>query len=83
MIITNEHKKLIEAARKRQSCKGNPPLVCEEASIHSRETYIPCAAPAVKFVLSERGKVVYPMCAGCASHNIRNRDCEDLGAIGE
>ncbi len=70
---------LIAAARTRHA--GRTLLLCEEAAPQSRDYYIPCSAPAVKFVLSERGRVVYAMCAPCASHNIKNRGCEDAGAI--
>jgi hypothetical protein len=70
---------LIDVARLRQPFKRG--LLCEEASIHSQETYIPCASPATRFVLSERGTIIYPMCASCATHNIRNRDCDDVGAV--
>lgn len=71
-------RKLIDEAKARQS--GKPPE-CEEASIHSRETYIPCAAPATRFILSERGAKVYAMCQTCAYHNVRNRGAEDVGTV--
>ena len=49
-------------------------LTCQEASIHSRETFMPCGAPAAAIVWHERdGKHLYLMCAHCAAHNIRNR----------
>ena len=49
-------------------------LGCEEASIHSRETFIPCGAPAAAVVWHKRdGKHTYLMCAPCAWHNVKNR----------
>jgi hypothetical protein len=44
---------------------------CEEASMLSRETYIPCNAPA-KFVVRHR-EGEYRMCEACADHNVKNR----------
>jgi hypothetical protein len=69
--------KLIDEAKARQSGIERPE--CEEASTMSRETFIPCGAPATRFILSERGKKVYAMCPPCASHNVRNRGAEDVG----
>jgi hypothetical protein len=77
--MNEEHQKLIDDAVERQKAKGY--LTCEEASPQSRETFIPCGQPAVRFVLSERGRVVYAMCAGCASHNVHNRGCLEVGAV--
>jgi hypothetical protein len=49
-------------------------MKCEEASINSRETFIPCGAPAKAVVWHERdGKHTYLMCAPCAHHNVKNR----------
>lgn len=71
--------RLIDAAREGQ---GNAKtLFCEEASPFSIKKYIPCGEKATKFVLSERGEKVYPMCAGCADHNIRHRDAKDVGEV--
>lgn len=58
---------------------GTGPLTCREAHQHSRRDYVPCGAKATRFILSERGRRVYPMCEFCADHNVRSRDCEDLG----
>jgi hypothetical protein len=44
---------------------------CEEASIFSREVYIPCNQPATKVMRSERDKRDYRMCDMCADHNLR------------
>lgn len=45
---------------------------CQEASVLSRDTYIPCGAKAV--VLIDNGDArSYLMCLSCASHNVRNR----------
>jgi hypothetical protein len=46
---------------------------CQEASILSRATYIPCCAPAVAIVYHDRDRRGYYMCLPCADHNIRNR----------
>ncbi len=45
---------------------------CEEASIFSREKYIPCGKPAMALV-KNRDPKPYFMCEGCADHNVRNR----------
>ena len=45
---------------------------CQEASIFSRESYIPCGAPAVAVIRHKRERDYY-MCLGCADHNLRNR----------
>lgn len=73
------HDDLIAEARTRHPKRKE--LLCEEAAPQSREYYIPCAAPGARFVLSERGRVVYVMCAPCAHHNVRNRGCQDLGPV--
>ncbi|MGY3393455.1 hypothetical protein ACVWW6_006046 [Bradyrhizobium sp. USDA 3311] len=53
---------------------------CEEASILSREKYIPCNAPAVSMVgWKHREEGPYRMCAMCAAHNVKNRRAEILG----
>ena len=46
---------------------------CQEASILSRATYIPCNAPATTIVYHDRDGRGYYMCEPCADHNIRNR----------
>ena len=48
-------------------------LACQEASILSRETFIPCGAPGAAVVWLERDKRAYVMCAPCAWHNVKNR----------
>ncbi len=54
-------------------------LRCEEASILSRETYIPCGAPAAAIVWhAHDGKHIYLMCLACAWHNVRNRSARLL-----
>ena len=55
------------------------PDCCEEASMLSREFYIPCNQPAVRLVYHSRDKRTYRMCEGCADHNLRNRGGEDRG----
>jgi Zn finger protein HypA/HybF involved in hydrogenase expression len=51
---------------------------CEEASVLSKESYIPCGAPATKLVYHRKDRRTYPMCPPCASHNIRNRGGEEV-----
>lgn len=46
---------------------------CQEASIFSRESYVPCSKPAVAIVRHEKDQRAYYMCAPCADHNVRNR----------
>lgn len=46
---------------------------CQEASIHSRETYIPCGAQSSCIVWHAKDKRAYPMCGPCGWHNVRNR----------
>jgi hypothetical protein len=46
---------------------------CQESSIFSTHSYIPCGGDAVAIVYSERDSRGYLMCSGCADHNIRNR----------
>lgn len=50
------------------------PNRCEEASVLSRDCYIPCNAPAVS-VVGWKGRSETPirMCESCAWHNVRNR----------
>ena len=54
---------------------------CQEASILSRETYIPCNAPAVAIVHHDRDGRSYYMCHPCADHNIRNRGGKLVNAL--
>ena len=46
---------------------------CQEASPRSNHFYIPCTRPAVAIIFHEGDRRGYLMCAGCASHNVRNR----------
>lgn len=58
------------------------PGCCEEASVASHDTYIPCNRPArymVGFRHSSAGP--YRMCTSCAEHNVSNRGAEILEAI--
>ena len=53
---------------------------CEEASILSRTSYIPCNAPAMHMVgWPDRGEGPYRMCATCAHHNVKNRRATLIG----
>jgi hypothetical protein len=52
---------------------------CEEASMFSTTSYIPCNAPAEAIVHSKVDRRDYRMCAGCADHNVRNRGMEYVG----
>lgn len=45
---------------------------CQEASSFSRETYLPCGAPA-EYVIEHVGERCYYMCRACADHNVRSR----------
>jgi len=51
---------------------------CEEASPRSKETFIPCGAPAVALVDNGDSRP-YFMCFGCADHNEKNRGAKILG----
>lgn len=44
---------------------------CEEASIHSKDFYIPCNAPAKNFMYSKRDNRIYLMCDPCANHSLK------------
>ena len=48
-------------------------LACQDASPMSRETFIPCSAPASAIVWHQKDRCAYTMCASCADHNVRNR----------
>ncbi len=48
-------------------------LTCQEASILSRQTKIDCGAPAVAIIWHNKDRRGYPMCEGCAAHNVKNR----------
>jgi hypothetical protein len=50
---------------------------CEEASIHSREFYIPCNQPAA-WIVKNRDPSPYRMCEACAAHNVNNRGAKKL-----
>ena len=49
-----------------------PEGLCQEASILSKEKYIPCGAPAVSLVRQSDGNLLR-MCDICATHNVENR----------
>jgi len=59
---------------------------CQEASVLSKEDYIPCGAPAV-FMVIQKDEARLRMCATCADHNVNNRgaklDGEYLPPAGE
>lgn len=54
------------------------PGCCEEASLWSREFYIPCNEPA-KYMVKNRDPKPYRMCDMCADHNVRNRGAKIIG----
>lgn len=56
---------------------------CEEASLMSREFYIPCNQPATTFVYHSRDKRSYRMCDACAWHNIKNREGVEVDKDGK
>lgn len=53
---------------------------CQEASIFSREVYLPCNAPATQIVgwPTRPGEPDLRMCDGCADHNIRHRGAQRI-----
>jgi len=57
-----------------------PSLKCEEASMFSRETFIPCGDRATSIVWHNKDKRAYAMCFGCADHNVKNRGGIELAA---
>lgn len=48
-------------------------MKCEEASLLSKETYLPCGQPATHVIYHRRDKRAYLMCMPCAWHNAHNR----------
>lgn len=54
------------------------PHCCEEASLASRDFYIPCDNPAV-FIVKTSDQAPYRMCEMCADHNVRNRGAKLIG----
>jgi len=57
---------------------------CQEASIHSRQSYIACGAPGEAIVFHDRdGRQAYIMCLPCAWHNIENRGAKLLASANE
>lgn len=54
------------------------PNGCEEASVLSRQYYIPCNRPATRLIKLRELKPAR-MCEMCADHNIRNRGATDVG----
>ena len=54
------------------------PTGCEEASLNSKEHYIPCNAPA-RFMVKNRDATPYRMCEMCADHNVKNRGAVVIG----
>jgi len=49
---------------------------CQEASIFSKEKYIPCSAPAEAVVHHPSEGRSYYMCWPCADHNVRHRGAQ-------
>ena len=54
--------------------------LCQEASIFSKEEYIPCNMPAVRIIHQRDGNILR-MCSTCATHNIKNRGAKDGGPL--
>ena len=52
---------------------------CQETTGMIGDRYLRCGAPA-RTLVQPRGRAEGPywMCAPCADHNIRNRNCEDV-----
>ena len=56
-------------------------MMCEEASIFSREKFIPCCAPVTAVIWYKRdGKNTCMVCAPCASHAVENRGAKLLAS---
>lgn len=51
---------------------------CQEASMFSRGTYVPCSLPATHVIYHAKDRRAYYMCGGCADHNVRNRGGQDV-----
>jgi len=47
---------------------------CEEASVFSKNSYVPCGKESVALVWHNKEGRIYHMCFGCANHNVRDRD---------
>lgn len=59
-------------------------IPCQEASVHSRETFVACGAPGAAVIFHQHdGRNVYVMCAGCAAHNVRNRGAAQIFPEGD
>lgn len=58
-------------------------MLCEEASIHSREKFIACGCRAAALVWHDRDQKAYAMCHACVGHNVRNRGGILLGVARE
>lgn len=58
------------------------PGCCEEASIVSHQTYIPCNRPA-RYVVgwARRREGPYRMCESCTEHSVSNRGAEIIEPI--
>jgi hypothetical protein len=50
-----------------------PGARCQEASVFSQDSYIPCNGPAVAIVYHRKDCRSYYMCARCTDHNLRDR----------
>ena len=66
----NWNTNIVEPLKAKEHC-------CEEASLASHTTYIPCNNPAVSIVgWKGRSDAPIRMCVACADHNIKNRGGE-------
>jgi hypothetical protein len=79
--MVNDRLKEINSQYKGSAKKINwDNLRCEEASMFSKETYIPCGEPATSIIWHNKDKRSYLMCFGCADHNVKNRGGIELAA---
>jgi hypothetical protein len=68
-------------------CNESAPIpadaVCQEASMFSRNSYIPCSRPARHIVRHDKDRRSYYMCDGCMDHNIRARGGKLIASDGD
>jgi hypothetical protein len=55
-------------------------LTCQEASMFSYGSYIPCGKQASSIIWHNKDRRAYAMCFGCADHNVKNRGGIELAA---
>lgn len=61
--------------------KGASPYVrCQEASVFSKEVYIPCNA-MITSLIENKDSHFYFMCQSCTYHNVKNRGAKVIAEI--